>query len=77
MDWQTFFVTLLVAGCFGHAAWAVLPQALRRRVRTGRGGPQPEASGCGGCEGCGGRKPASVQPTGEAVIQIVRRPPSA
>jgi hypothetical protein len=77
MDWQTLLVTLLVAGCFGHATWAVLPRTLRMRLRGRGNGPQTAASGCGGCEGCGGRKSAVARPAGEAVIQIVRRPPSA
>jgi hypothetical protein len=68
MVWQTLITALLVLACSAYAAWALMPAALRARLRPG----QPVASGCGGCGGCGPAAHKAQQQT----IRIVRRPPS-
>jgi len=68
MDWQAALAALIVAGCFGYAAWALMPAALRQRLRRMAGAAPAADTGCGGgCKGCG-PAPGALQ-----VVRVVRR----
>ncbi len=84
---QELIVALIVVGCAGYAAWALMPSALRRAVAARlQHGPWPAPiarglqkaalapTGCGCDAGCPAKaaKPMAAQP-----IHIHRRPRKA
>jgi threonine/homoserine/homoserine lactone efflux protein len=75
MPWQLLCTVLLVAGCSAYALWALMPGALRRRLRAATGARAvADAGACGGCGGCGTR---AAQPGAPQVVHILRRPPAS
>ena len=76
VSWQAFSTALIVGACAVHAAWQLMPVALRDRCRALLGWRAGAASGCGGCDHCGAPA-ATTTPgaDGAQVVQIVRRSP--
>ncbi len=82
---QALLVIPLVAACSGHAAWALLPAAGRRKVAIAlarvpwfgrlravvRAAAPPSGCGCDGCD----RATPPVQQRGISVIRIAPPPP--
>jgi len=68
--WQHLIAGLIVAGAFGHTAWALMPRAWRNTLLRRLGRRVPDASsGCGACDSCG-TKPSQGK---TQVIRVHRR----
>jgi hypothetical protein len=83
MSWQTLAAAALVLVCSAYAAWALMPQALRRRLQQALGLKPTPVSGCGGCSSCDDATAAKAQQgagsAGGQPVKIVRvvRPPQS
>ena len=77
MSAQILIVALLVGGCAVHAAWLLMPAALRRALaaRWLHRALVPTAGCSSGCDGCGSaRKAAPIGGAAKPLVFHPRRP---
>jgi hypothetical protein len=86
MDWQDWVVAVIVLGCSAHAAWRLMPAALRRRTaqaalrlpwppavehRLARAAQVRAGCACNGCDAATGS--AASTPEAARPVKFVRR----